>query len=57
MIRSNNGQIAIFGKSGYGHYFGGNTWKMPICSICDEPYHQILTCDACNVVGGDSQLL
>ena len=45
MIRSNNGPIAIFGKSGYGHYFGGNTWKMPICSICDEPYHQILTLD------------
>ncbi len=39
----NYGYKVVLGKDKYKHYFGGNTWKMPICSICDTPVHQILT--------------
>jgi len=49
----NYGYKVIIGENKYKHYFGGETWKMPICSICDEPVHQILTLDMTDVALSD----
>ncbi|MEC3527049.1 hypothetical protein P9004_19115 [Bacillus paranthracis] len=35
----------IHGEEGYSHYFGGETWKVPICPQCNEQVHQIFTFD------------
>lgn len=32
-------------RARYNHYFGGNTWKMPICENCKKPYQQLITLD------------
>lgn len=49
----NYGYKVIIGENKYKHYFGGETWKMPICSICDEPVHQILTLDMTDIALSD----
>lgn len=32
-------------KTEFDHYFGGGTWKMPICDNCKEQYQQLITLD------------
>ncbi|MEH6889156.1 hypothetical protein V7024_05350 [Bacillus sp. JJ864] len=41
----NLGFRVIYGKDKYDHYFGGQTWNVPICPQCNEPVHQIFTFD------------
>lgn len=35
----------IRGKQQYGHFFGGETWELPLCCNCKENFHQIITLD------------
>ncbi|MCU4922334.1 hypothetical protein OCF68_16220 [Bacillus cereus] len=35
----------ICGEEESSHYFGGDTWKLPICPQCNEQAHQIFTFD------------
>ena len=51
----NYGYKVILGENKYNHYFGGETWKVPICSICNESVHQILTLDMTDVALSDIQ--
>lgn len=39
------GYKLIEGVSKYNHYFGGETWQLPVCKNCGEKYHQIITLD------------
>lgn len=39
------GYKLIEGFSTYNHYFGGETWHLPVCKNCGEKYHQIITLD------------
>lgn len=35
----------IKGKQKYNHFFGGETWELPVCCNCKENFHQIITLD------------
>ncbi len=39
------GYKLVQGNSIYNHYFGGETWKLPVCKNCGKHYHQIITLD------------
>lgn len=39
------GYRMVKGESEFNHFFGGSSWTLPLCQICHEPMHQILTLD------------
>ncbi|MHC1731935.1 MAG: hypothetical protein AB9888_07915 [Bacteroidales bacterium] len=43
--KSLKGYRVIEGKDRYNHRFGGNSWIVPKCGLCDEKIHQIFTFD------------
>ncbi len=43
--RGTKGYKAVTGMGAYGHHFGGETWKLPICPNCAAAMHQIFTFD------------
>lgn len=43
--RNKKGYKLVEGTSKHNHYFGGESWKLPVCKNCGERYHQILTLD------------
>lgn len=45
MCMESIGFRVIYGKDKHNHYFGGETWDVPICPQCNEQAHQIFTFD------------
>jgi len=39
------GYRVIEGNDIYGHKFGGESWDVPTCLLCNEPIHQIFSFD------------
>ncbi|MDO3413320.1 hypothetical protein QWJ34_26445 [Saccharibacillus sp. CPCC 101409] len=39
------GYKVVEGSGFYGHFFGGQTWELPLCPSCRQPLQQILTFD------------
>lgn len=39
------GYKVVLGNDDCNHRFGGNDWNLPVCSSCNESYHQIFTFD------------
>lgn len=39
------GYIVEFKKGEYDHFFGGESWNLPVCQNCMKPYHQIFSLD------------
>jgi hypothetical protein len=37
------GNRVIEGRDSYNHYFGGQGCNLPVCKLCGEKMHQILT--------------
>ena len=42
---NHSGYRVIEGADKYNHKFGGDSWNVPICKLCNEPMHQIFTFD------------
>lgn len=43
--KNDQGYSAVLRKGSYHHFFGGKTWRLPICSNCKASYHQIINLD------------
>lgn len=43
--KDKKGYKLVEGTSKHNHYFGGESWHVPVCKNCGGRYHQILTLD------------
>lgn len=43
--KNKKGYRVVEGIDKYNHSFGGDTWNVPMCKLCNEPIHQIFTFD------------
>lgn len=39
------GYRIVKGADNFNHYFGDLKWNIPLCKLCNEPLHQVLTLD------------